>query len=323
MKVTLNTKIEKKPDIGKLVKRRFNKKDFVEMMALANKYPLSVRIAAELFRGNVTGKRFLDEFHIEGNSFSMQILDSITKFDLKKGYDPKGIPPVLPVYTQYVGPTQAKTLKKGRPTTEEARAFLEKMLDDCLKRGWDEVDFINNLREMVDSDTGARKVNVKFDDDELDGKKSKVKIERAYFCRINKKWVRFKTLMESEKAMKSDDNKVLGPVEFPENKVHCSYCKFRLDGVVVSTRNGKSIDHMHMGCYWMEVAHPSQIPVGMTVLSAPEGVYYEYLGKDKGGWQKKVTNEKVNPATEGSQGIPAPSGEENKPSGALPTPTKA
>ena len=109
MKVTLNTKIEKKPDIGKLVKRRFNKKDFVEMMALANKYPLSVRIAAELFRGNVTGKRFLDEFHIEGNSFSMQILDSITKFDLKKGYDPKGIPPVLPVYTQYVGPTQAKT----------------------------------------------------------------------------------------------------------------------------------------------------------------------------------------------------------------------
>lgn len=296
----------------KLVKERFNKKDFVQLLSDANKFPLHMRIAAELFRGGITGRKFMDTMHIEGNSFSMLILDDMTKFDLHRGFDPQRIPPVITQFVRYVAPAKEKEIrereKKGRPTTEEARAFLDKMMKDCINRGWYDVDFINNLRDMIDGDTKVVKVAAEEDDDFSDLEEEKVKKQHHWHVRIGKKWVDYTSALKATEAMKDDDDKVLGPVEVPEPGAHCHYCKFRLNGTIMTVRNEKEIRHMHHGCYWMNEADRSQITEGMTVLDAVTATSYIYRHK-KGGWINKEKDETPIASGISSEGVPASSGD--------------
>jgi hypothetical protein len=304
----------KKTAQDKKVKQRFSKKDYVSLLSDAEKYPLAIRIAAELFRGGVSGRKFLDEFHLDGNSFSTQIHGHMAGFDLGRGIDPNKVPPVLPEFLRHI-PTEkikAEKLKssKGRPTSEQAMAFVKKFVDDCLKRGWDETDLLHPFRELIDKEV-VLDTKVKMDDDLAeDEPEKKAKTEKAYFARIGKKWERFQTQGDAVKAMEEDDDKVLGPVENPVAGEHCVYCKFRLNGTIVTVRTEKTVEHMHMGCYQMEVCHPAQLTVGMKALHAPSGIYYRYHGADKGGWKKEEPVNDETPVTSGasSEGVSAPSG---------------
>jgi hypothetical protein len=308
----------------KKVKQRFSKQDFVQLLSDANKFPLHMRIAAELFRGGVSGRKFMDTMHIEGNAFSMLILDEMTKFDLSRSYDPERIPPALPQFVRYVPTAKQKELrekeKRGRPTTEEAKAFLKKMLDDCLKRGWKEVDFINNLRDMVDGET--KSVKVKADEDDLsEVEEDKIKKERTYYARIGKQWQTFTSQLKAMEAMKADDDKVLGPVDVPEQGAHCHYCRFRLNGLIVTVRSEKEKRHMHNGCYWMNEADRSQITVGMVVLDPITATSYIYL-PNKGGWVEKEKDATTLPDGASSEGVSTSSGNNNNATATIPSSPK-
>lgn len=319
-----NKPVKKKTGQDKTIKHRLKKRDFVGMLSDVEKYPLLMRIAAELFRNGVSGRRFLDEFHLDGNSMSTQIHVYMVDFDLKRGLDPAKVPPILPEFIRWIEPAKIKELKakaiKGRPTAEQAAEHLAKVLKECLSRGWDEVDFINAIRRM-DQPTGPIK-SVKLELDEDDEPETKKKVERAYFARIGKKWDRFETQVAAMKAMREDDDRILGPVEEPVQGEHCFYCKFRLNGTVVTVRDNVSTKHMHMGCYWMN-AHPTQIQIGMCVLDALTGKYYTYHGADKGGWKVKEENETPVTVGDNQEGISETSREAHNKAATLPSASKA
>lgn len=324
MKITaLNKKVSKTVN-DKKVTRKMRKKDFIALLGEAQKFPLSMRIAAELFRSGLTGKEFLASFHIEGNTFSWHICEHMTKFDLQKGFDPKAVPPVAPIFLRYVESAKVKEFKeknkKGRPTTEEARKTIIGLTEEYKKRGWHEIDFINAFRSLVDADTPAIK-KVSLDPDLVEVEETK-KTEKVYFARIGTSWERFTTKISAQNAMDADDHKVLGPVEVPVTGLHCAHCNCALNGNVTTVRNEKASRHMHPGCYWMYEAHPSQITVGMEVMNAKTGKIHRFYGQEKGGW--KVKDEDIhteNPVVEGgnvSPGVPALSGPENIQAATLP-----
>jgi hypothetical protein len=328
MKISEFNKPVQKTKQDRTVNPRYKKPDFVKMLSEAERCPLMMRIAAELFRAGISGRDFLDKFHLEGNPMSTQIHAHMVQFDLSRGQDPARVPPVMPVLLRYVPTAKQKELiekqKKGRPSTEEAKAYLQKLINELQAKGWHEVDFINALRDLVDNDTAPAKT-VKIEDFEDDDEpvKGKAKHIHHWHIRIGKKWLEFGKQGDAIKAMEKDDETdgITAPVDVPSKRVHCSYCKFKLTGTCVVVRNGKETEEMHMGCYWMNVANPATVPIGMTVLDAATGKFYTYHGPEKGRWQIKETpNETPDTGTDGGEGVPQAEGENQKPPAAISAP---
>lgn len=331
MRITEFNKPVQKTKQDKRVSPRYKKRDYVQMLSDMERYPMIIRVAAELFRGGVTGRRFLDEFHLEGNPISTQVHMYMVQFDLQKGQNPERVPRLLPEMLRYVPTAKMKEIKeaqkRGRPTHEEAKEYLQKMLKELQSKGWKEVDFINALRELVDGDNEPVATIKLEDDDEVEADTKKPKGKHSWHVRIGKKWNNFDKQGDALKAMESDDESdgITAPVDIPSKRVHCAYCKFKLTGTCVVVRDGKNTEEMHMGCYWMNVAHPSRVPIGMSVLDAATGKYYTYYGPEKGRWKmnEEQPDETTDSEADGGERIPAPEGQSPQQPAAIPTPATA
>jgi hypothetical protein len=281
----------------KRVKVKLTRKSYVQLLSEAEKWPLPLRVAAELHRNGITVERFEDEMHLEQSPFSKRVYEHMMQFRLHKGVDPERVTPVLPVYLRYKSPTEAIEEKsfQGRPSEEEAQRFVRKLLKKKIEDGWKEKDFFNAVRALdtVD-DEDVIKIEGNLDEDLPDVQeviKYRTRKVPQYFALVGTDWIRASSKEEvvrlkEEAALKH----VIMPVEEP--KTHCCYCKFPLNELVITLRDKKGKqEHMHYSCYFMNAAKPEDIVIGTEVLSPMEGVFYKWTG-GKSGWEKVSKGEK-------------------------------
>lgn len=292
MKVLKKFKFSKKQvsktKFDKPVKARLTKKDYVQLMSDASKWPLPQRLAAELWRSGVTLERFEKEMHFEDNSLSKMVYECMVNFHLVKGYDPKIIPPIMPVYVRYKSPTDAKeeASYKGRPSAEQAIAFVKKLIKKKVEDGWKEEDLFKAFRVLDESDNeNVYKIKGNLDEDLPDVReviKTRVRKVPEYHILVGNDWLKAKGKEEAEKLHKEAElTKKVMPVKEP--KTHCAHCKFPLNELVVTIRDKKGhAENMHLNCYWLNSARPESIPMGLSVLSPKEGVAHRWEGGNKG-----------------------------------------
>jgi hypothetical protein len=303
------------------------------MIGEAERYPLSRRVAAELWRGGVNVELFENEFHFEDNGFSRAVYENIMDFHLGKGPDPDFAPHVRPVYLRYVPPVRAlaELAPVGRPSVDQALKFMRKIMRERIEKGWQEVDFIKALRALeaeIEPDSAPIKITSSDPVDELeDAKIIRKRLPPIYHVLVAGEWREAKTKQQAERLKTDAAAKAkLAPVEDP--KSHCDHCKQPLGELVLVMRKDGKQACVHQSCYWMHLIEPVRIPLGMRMLCAADGAFYAWKGMPVkkgdamiGGWVKEeprglehsVTHEK-NSQPDVSQGIPAPSGKESEPS---------
>jgi len=335
-------KVEKSTQ-DKQLRTRYEKRDYIQMLEEAEKWPLTYRIAAELWRGGVTLDDFENHFHIEGNGVSRLIYEHITRIHLGKGYDPNRITPVRPVYLRYVSPTAHREANptKGRPSLEKALAFFRQVLQQRINVGWHVEDVIRGfqaLEDEVDPPKAPIKIKVNIDEDEMPKSNNKKRLPPIYHVLVGNDWKEAKTQqMALRLREEAHSREKIAPVENPST--HCVWCKFPLAGTSIVQRNeqANTQECMHLGCYWMNVVPQATIPTGMRVLLPPEGCFYVWEGvpEKKGdkmikGWVRSdpqvstagMNHESQQNTQQDSQGVPAPSGQIDQPPKAVPAKTR-
>lgn len=333
MKLKTKDKQVSKTPHDKARQSKVNKKAYLDLLEEAEKWPLTYRIAAEVYRSGVN----LDEFeamHMEQNGISKRVYEYFMQCHLGRGYDPLRITPVRPVFLRYVSPTEEKRkaldAPTGRPSREDALAFVKKLIKRQVEAGWRELDFIQALRDWDDINEPEQPIKVikLEDDDEKPATAKKERVVNRFTVKIRGAWAEFKTMKAAEEAcQRIDDLEKLMPVLTPTT--HCWCCKFPLRGTCVSIVENDEQRNVHVGCYFLNMVHPSHLSPGMKVLEAATGVYYTWVPADKngkGGWlpnKQQDRNEPTQPTPDDnsglpSEGVPAPTGQESEPPAALP-----
>src|SRR5687767_10419346 len=152
----------------KRIKVKLTRKNYVQLLSEADKWPLPLRVAAELHSSGVTVEQFEDQIHSEGNAFSKRVYEHLMQFRLHKGPDPDRITPVRPVYLRYKSQTQAAEVNsfKSRLSKEDAVKFIRKMIRQKIEDGWEESDFLKALRVIDETDDeDVIRINSNLDED--------------------------------------------------------------------------------------------------------------------------------------------------------------
>jgi hypothetical protein len=319
---------------------KIGRPEYVQLLMEADKYPLSMRIAAELSRGGVDISYFETTLFKVDDGINRHIHDAMLQITKGK-VDVEKVPPFRPVYVQFVDPKMAKeNAFRGRPSDAEAQAELRRFIDAKVKSGWAMLDVIRGLREIAEPPSD--KIKVKIKDDIMEGlkKEASASVTRALKeakQKIEALNIQLKAAQSEVRVFKQRESvaatlksirgtpkpKETEPTEEPVTKktsqATCSWCNFRLNGLIVLHKDDRDLEHqpMHLGCYYMNSVSPAGLVDGFEVLSPAEGVFYRYDAKHQK-WEKVVADEKVVTSGESSPRVPAPSGTANIPPAVLP-----
>ena len=305
--------------LDKKIKVKYRKPDYVKMLDDARRWPISMRIAAELWRNGIDLEKFENEFHLEENSLSKQVHESMVQFHLNKGFDPFKIAPARETFVRYVPPAKVAELNapKGRPSTETVVKFIHKLIEQKKKDGWKEVDFIKGFRVIDDvQEDEIVKVKAAFEEEEANNG-TKVRNRRVYSVLVGNTWVEGTSKAALLKAKEAAEKaQRLEPLK--DIKSQCCQCKYPLTELVITVRKEGQEENMHFSCYWLKHARPETIPNGMEILNPKEGVFYVW--KQNVGWVKREIKgeEKAVSTGESPVRISPPKGKENKQAAAVP-----
>lgn len=285
-------------------RKPISKPEFVKILGNATKYPLSMRIARDLWKSGVTLKQFEDTYAISGNSFCKSITEHMTRFHYEHGGpDVDFVPSAMAVQKleKVVRP------RKGRPTNESAVEFAKKLLADRRDHGWIDEDLMKALRFLTGESTRAPAMRIRVQlDPELEAPSTTKKptVPKGFYVNIRGDWKCVPTRVEADRLMEQNSDPDYGPPIAPVG--YCSYCKFKLGSLVMTVRDERRTEHMHHCCYWLNEAKQADIPIGMKMLDSATGHFYVFKGVDKGGWHDETKEQqKVNSAN-GGGGVSAP-----------------
>jgi hypothetical protein len=235
-----------------LTKCTLTKADYVEMLDRAERHPILMRVAAELWRHGVRLNEFEAGYHLTDFSPSKVVHGHLTDFYFKKGVDPAKVGPYLPQYIELASTTARKLIPPGRPTTEKADVVLRSLEKLCVSAGWSQADFESALSRYITKSeemVPVMKMAALILDDEDDLPKSK------------------------EVAKRNEGRK---PV--------CAACGYKITDRFVAYRGENGPDAFHLNCYWLHKASPLDIAPGTTVFNLKDGQSYAW-NAEKSCWK--------------------------------------
>lgn len=145
--------VRRVPAGAKKVSTKLDRGAWLKLHAEATKYPLSLRIAAELWRAGVTFDLFENLWHLEESGISKAVYQAMFNFKLGKGIDPDFVPPMRATFYK-IDKTLAKEERaKGRPTTEQAIREAKETCAELKKRGWLPSDICKAFRVAIGDET--------------------------------------------------------------------------------------------------------------------------------------------------------------------------
>lgn len=124
----------------KRVKVKLTKHDWFKLYQQAEKFPLSMRMAAELHRSGISGNYFETYYHIEESNLSKNVMEFLYKMDKGTTIEPDTIPSVLPVFVEREKPVATvlaadafkDELKELLRRSAKLAPIHSKLIDECL-----------------------------------------------------------------------------------------------------------------------------------------------------------------------------------------------
>lgn len=261
-KVALSAKHREKEQLErrkrKKVRLNLTNYDWLRLHESCRKFPLSMRVAKDLFEGGVTTKMFNTKFHIEDSGFSTAVSQAIEQFELGKGFDPEFVPGVMPVVVTAT-PKPAEEAK-GRPSKDQATKRIAEFFDKLKQLGWEKQD----IRLGTQAWLGEKPVVVR-----------EVKIEEP---------------IEELPATK------VVCVKLPNGKpAECEFCSFPLGDSFVGREFSGEVSFSHYGCHTLNLSTDADLVEGQRAFSTIAGFDYFY-SKKKAKWVPKDEYDKATQA---------------------------
>lgn len=220
----------------KRIKTDMNRAQFLKLVAECQKYPLSLRMAKEVYNAGVKAD-FVEAKWVPADSlFCKYVLDALRGFEKGKGIDPDFVPSIAPVYYEV---SKDPIKKTGRPGFIEAQTRVEKIVAELVAEGWERPDFFNAVEDLSGP---APTASIAIDDDEP-------------------------VVAVSARALADEAE---APVKKP-SKTTCAYCALSVGSVYIVEESEGDTFFCHVSC-WRKHNIQLDPPVdGERMTDAPTG----------------------------------------------------
>jgi len=245
---------------GKSLKILIDKPGYVQLISDMEKFPLAMRVAAELWRSGVGIEPFENKYHLPDNPFSRAISEHMTRFFFNQGLDPERVPPVRPIYQTYEDPTAKVNVTIGRPSEVEADRSMARVFKLLKDHGWHESDIYDALE----------------------------RVERPSETVV----VKLRTIQRAMEAIDDEPTPIRSSKNPAERALSCSYCHNTLKNrfMVCKNADGEML-HLHPSCYTFKHALPGELYEGQTVFDPVKGVSHQWRNAQWQPVKKEVKRE--------------------------------
>lgn len=145
----------------KRIKTEMSRAQFLKLVADCQKYPLSMRVAKEVFNARLKSDFIESKWAPSDSLFCRHVVDAMRGFEAEKGIDPDFVPSIAPVYYEV---SKEPIRKTGRPGAVDAYKRVEKIVSELVAEGWEKTDFFDAVEE-VSGPTQLTSVSIDSDDD--------------------------------------------------------------------------------------------------------------------------------------------------------------